>query len=241
MTPKEEERPTSLRTSTRSVVVVRHGERLDYVMRDAGQNWIPTTDRPWDPPLTEHGHPQAKALGAKLPGILKDLRLPCIAAIYSSPFWRCRQTAVGLGNKTDSLKVRVELGLAESMNENWFRSWAAPGTDGSWGYQKQEKPLADLDPSALHPAATEPVQKILDWKLADKDEAIHAHIDSDFVSKTSIDTPYSMHPSNFESMKMQRSRMKDTLELLSTDHPNETIVLVSHGKLHDNELLMGLS
>lgn len=237
MAPKEESRSTTSSNSKRSVVVVvRHGERLDYVMRDAGQNWIPTAERPWDPPLTERGHQQANALGAALPNILNELGLPSIAAIYCSPFWRCCQTAAGLAknqreNSTASaLKVKVEMGLAESMNENWYRSWAVPGTDGSWGYQKQEKPLADLDASTLHPAAAEPVQKVLDWKLGANDETIIAQMDSEYVSKTVLDTPFSMHPPNFESFKMQRSRMQDSLEMLSADHSNETIVLVSHGK-----------
>jgi len=200
-------------------------------MRDAGQNWIPTSDRPWDPPLTVHGQERAKALGEALPGILEELQLPPIAAIYSSPFWRCRQTAVGLAIKTtDELKIKVELGLSESMNENWYRSWAVPGTDGTWGYQKQEVPLAELDVASLHPAATQPAQRVLDWKLSPIDKSIQGKMDGNHTSKSSLDTPYSMHPPNFESFNMQRARMKDTLELLSVDHPNETTVLVSHGK-----------
>ena len=35
------------RRTAAAVVVVRHGERLDYVMRDAGDNWIPTSNQPW--------------------------------------------------------------------------------------------------------------------------------------------------------------------------------------------------
>lgn len=228
MTPKEE-KPSAGQSRNRSVVVVRHGERLDYVLRDAGQNWIPTSDRPWDPPLTENGHQQARALGDALPGILNELQLPPVAAIYTSPFWRCRQTAVGLASD-NGLKIKVELGLSESMNENFFRSWAVPGTDGSWGYQKQEVPLSQLDVATLHPASTQPVQAVLDWRLAPVDETIKEKMDDNHVSKSSLDTPYSLHPPNFESFNMQRNRMKATMELLSDDHPNETIVLVSHGK-----------
>jgi broad specificity phosphatase PhoE len=223
----------------RSVVVVRHGERLDYVMRDNGQNWIPTADRPWDPPLTEQGHEQANALAKALPKILDDLKLPPMAAIYSSPFWRCRQTAAGLiMDSTTNLRVQVELGLAESINENWYRSWAVPGTDGTWGYQKQEIPLTELDASTLHPAAKDSVAKILDWKQAPADDAITAKMDSDHVSKSKIDSVYCMDPPSFESFKMQRSRMYETLELLSSDHNDQTIVLVSHGRCYVGYLLI---
>ena len=217
----------------RSVVVVRHGERLDYVMRDNGRNWIPTSDRPWDPPLTELGHEQANALGQALPQILEDLKLPPIAAIYSSPFWRCRQTARGLiiggGQQVEGRQVQVELGLAESLNENWYRSWAVPGTDGTWGYQKQTIPLEELDASTLHPAAKDSVSKILDWRLAPADDALTAYMDFDHISKSNIDMVYCMDPPVFESYTMQRRRMHETLELLSSHHIDSSIVLVSHG------------
>jgi broad specificity phosphatase PhoE len=218
----------------RSVVVIRHGERLDYVMRDDGRNWIPTSDRPWDPPLTQRGHEQAYALGQALPKILEDLKLPPIAAIYSSPFWRCRQTAAGLllggGQHVDCRRVQVELGLAESMNENWYRSWAVPGTDGTWGYRKQVIPLKEFDASTLHPAAKDSVANILDWRLAPVDDALTAYMDFDHVSKSNIDMLYSMDPPVFESYNMQRRRMHGTLELLSSDHDDSSIVLVSHGR-----------
>jgi broad specificity phosphatase PhoE len=231
----------------KSVVVVRHGERLDYVMRDAGQNWIPTSERPWDPPLTDIGHEQAQALGEALPDLLRGLDLPPIAAIYSSPFYRCRQTAVGLlaattssSNEDQPLRVKVELGLAESLNENWYRSWAVPGTDGSWGFQKKELPLAELDIDPLHPASKQPVQAILDWNQqqggTDESTTISPRMmDQDHRSKTTLDTPYSLHPPKFESMKVQRDRMTQTLHQLSDDHENETIVLVSHGTFVNQE------
>lgn len=214
----------------RSVVVVRHGERLDYIMRDRGENWIPTTDRPWDPPLTEYGHKQAKDLGEALPGMLEELNLPPIAAVYSSPFWRCRQTSAGLATTDSTLKVQVELGLAESMNQNWYRSWALPGTDGTWGYKKQELPLHEIDKSTLHSAATGPIMEVLDWTKGTTDEPTMARMDVDYNSRTQIDRRVSLEPPIFESFKSQRSRMYETLQLLSADHSNETIVLVSHGE-----------
>lgn len=90
-------------------------------------------------------------------------------------------------------------------------------------------PLSQLDVNTLHPACKESLDNILDWKLANLDDATASQMDQDYTSRSSIDRSYSMFPPHFESFKMQRERMKDTLELLSTDHLNETFVLVSHG------------
>ena len=85
----------------KTVIVVRHGERLDYVTRDRGENWIPTSNRPWDPPLTTTGLQQAKSLESALPEILQNLGLsPNLSAVYSSPFYRCIQTASGLSSSS---------------------------------------------------------------------------------------------------------------------------------------------
>ena len=265
------------------VVVVRHGERLDYKLKNTkGINWIPTSKRPWDPPLTKHGVEQAKALGNAIGDILKSHDLPSkISAIYTSPFYRCRQTSAALAmshsrqyqqkqqqqltngiitsngggttSKNDSLQVCVEYGLSESFNENFYRSWSLPDSDSTWGYKRKELPLQVIDPSTLHPISTQPVQQLLQVTMEyngngnDYDENnddndtttvtngdntinIKDWIDTSYISKTNITTPYSLHPPNFESFKMQRQRMEDTLNELSKAHfDNETFVMVSHG------------
>jgi len=132
-----------------AVIVARHGERIDYVLRDADQNWIPTAPRPWDPPLTSRGRMQGRRLGTYLSKVLKEKGLPPVTAIYSSPMVRCCQTAaeaaIGLTTTTtdddggggDSgplpVQVRVEPGLVESMNEDWYRAWCLSDSDGTWG------------------------------------------------------------------------------------------------------------
>lgn len=242
------------------VVVVRHGERLDYTLRAVGQNWVEKEimmlsgdggggGRPWDPPITETGVQQAEALGIAMEKtILKSLSLPPIAAVYSSPFVRCRQTSCAIVSGIEkcrkeqqetnvantALKVKVELGLSESINENWYRSWALPGTDGTWGYRKRDLPNPDLD--SLNPAAKEPVQSILDWKQqrldrndGDDDQLLQRYMDQDHTSQTRLDTPYSYSSSNFESFHVQRDRMAAAMNQLSDQHDGETIVLVSHG------------
>ena len=215
-----------------------------------------------NPPLTDKGLEQAKALGRALPKILQDLNLPSVGAIYSSPFLRCRQTSAGIAssindnseknvdtdnknnnnNNSNFLKVRVEIGLAESMNENFFRSWAVEGTDGSWGYKNKEQPV--LDPSTLHPISKQPVQQtVLNWTeepssfaTCDNEDDNNSNIipnlllDYEYESVTSIEAPYALHPPKFESFKMQRARMANTMKQLAELHSiNETIILVSHG------------
>lgn len=286
------------------VIVVRHGERLDYVERDVyGRNWVQTNKkgRPWDPPLTNVGMRQATDLGVALQRtVLDEWGLPPIGGIYSSPFLRCRQTASGIvkghsgqnkkfgsvdsinNNEEDDntttasssssssssvpqnrqpfsspttsypLLVRVELGLSESINENWYRSWALPESDGTWGYKKKEIPYPESN--TMHPDSIGSIMgtNIMNWKdCPDNDMVQHYHhrdsvptdndnkdgdetvtstiMDYNYQSVTSLGGDFSYHPNRFESKKMQRSRMEETMSVLSDQHIDETIVLVSHG------------
>jgi broad specificity phosphatase PhoE len=215
------------------VVVARHGERLDYVTRDSGGNWVATADHPFNPPLTSHGVQQAMRLGQHLVSELQSLQCPPISLVYSSPLLRCRQTALGavhgLSEAAKSTKatspaaaappppVRVEMGLAESMNEDWFRSWALPGSDGSWGYGG-----GDYDPATIHPMARQPIQSLLtDWKT---DEAL----DHSYESQIDVFTdPYSLSPPLFETGADQCRRMHTVANSLR--QMGTTILFVTHG------------
>jgi broad specificity phosphatase PhoE len=210
------------------VVVARHGERLDYILRDAGKNWVATAERPYDPPLSDHGHGQGATLGRHLHAELVRRRLPPISAIYTSPFLRCRQTAVSayLGiteaaGESEPLpeKVRVEPGLAESINEQWYRSWSLPGSNGTWGFRLNG--FKTYDPDTLHPLAKRPVQPLLEnWK---NDETV----DTSYQPKTAITEPYCFHPTHLETRQDQRRRMVQTLEAVS--ETGKTVMVVSHG------------
>ena len=211
---------------------------------------------------------QAHQLGTALVGrILKDMNLnPKIAAVYSSPFLRCRQTAASIiqgassllpsenadtndGNSVvdydqktiaNQLKVKVEIGLAESINENWYRSWCINGTDGTWGYKRKEIPDLDPDKVSMDPRALQPVAKLLDWKKRPTDAAdgiVNEMMDNNYQSRTSLGGSYSLaggNRPNLESFRTQRDRMAKTMNLLSDEHSldgndDETIVLCSHG------------
>ncbi|KAL0309073.1 UNVERIFIED_CONTAM: hypothetical protein Sradi_5849600 [Sesamum radiatum] len=68
-----------------SVVVMRHGDRLDNFV----PLWAASAPRPWDPPLMEDGKVRAFGTGEKF---RKQLGFP-IHRIFVSPFLRCLQTA----------------------------------------------------------------------------------------------------------------------------------------------------
>lgn len=211
------------------VVVARHGERLDYYYHYNtdesmnGFNWLATAERPFDPPLTDHGKEQAKTLGRHLTSELLQLGLPSISEIYTSPLLRCRQTACGarsgLGGDENAIPVRVEPALVESINECWYRSWALPGSDGSWGYLVNGEDYYDVN--TIHPLAKQPVQTLLEEWTSDE------HIDKSYTSKTSISEPYCFYPRHLETSAQQRQRMKEVVS--SVHQAGKTVLLVSHG------------
>ena len=112
------------------LVVMRHGERLDYTMRDNGDNWTATAERPWDSPLTSVGMQQARLAGSRIKKLLEENGYPPVSLCYSSPTTRCCQTAVFAvstvaGTTEESqesqVKVNIEHGLTESCCEDWYR------------------------------------------------------------------------------------------------------------------------
>jgi len=94
-----------------SVWVIRHGERIDVVEPE----WQLTASRPHDPPLTEHGGRQATATGEHLRELGER-----VDHIYTSPFLRCVQTAALISKQLGGLPLRVEPGLCEWLNGDWY-------------------------------------------------------------------------------------------------------------------------
>ncbi len=225
-------------TSLESIVIVaRHGERLDYVTRDNGGNWVATAERPFDTPLTTHGEQQGFKLGIQLATETKRLGIPPVTEIYASPFLRTRQTAVAASQGLFSagcephIKIKIEPGLAESFNESWYLSWAIPGSDGTWGYRPDGVTRAThvIHPDTLHPSAKVPVKELLQWKhlTSKEDVGLVENIDEAYESKTSVTNPYTFFPKNLESSEDQRKRMLHAVEEVM--EPGKTILLVSHG------------
>ncbi|KAJ3678698.1 hypothetical protein LUZ60_002501 [Juncus effusus] len=110
------------------VVVMRHGDRID----NFDPLWVPNAERPWDPILIEAGKARAQAIGARLSG----LDFP-IHRIFVSPFIRCRQTAVEVVSAFPSIKVAIEYGLSEMLNNQVIHPSVIP-KDGNWFPEKSE-------------------------------------------------------------------------------------------------------
>eukprot|EP00798_Chlamydomonas_sp_ICE-L_P026951 gene26951-34977_t len=89
------------KSTTRSLIVIRHGRRLD----DDQPNWQATAKRPWDVPLAELGREQAAKAG-------QALRELDIAVVVTSPYLRCLQT---------SAAIVKELDLPQG---SWFVDWS---------------------------------------------------------------------------------------------------------------------
>ena len=76
--------------------------------------------------------------------VIHDLDLPGV--VYTSPHIRCGQTVThalkGIvedetttttSSSSAVTSISIELGLVESISEDWYRSWASPGADSTWG------------------------------------------------------------------------------------------------------------
>ena len=76
---------------------------------------------------------QGAALGRSIKRQIEELGLPPITRVVSSPLLRCVQTAAEAARELGIHGVGIERGLFETMGEDWYRSWAVPGADGTWG------------------------------------------------------------------------------------------------------------
>mmetsp|Transcript_63326 Transcript_63326/g.187160 ORF Transcript_63326/g.187160 Transcript_63326/m.187160 type:complete len:317 (-) Transcript_63326:91-1041(-) len=252
------------------LIAARHGERRDYIERDAGGNWIPTTSRPWDPPLSDAGHEQVRELGRRVARSLRQHNLPPVSFVYSSPLLRCCQTAagaiVGLEEEgmTDggrNLKIRIEHGVVESLCEKWYRSWCLPGSDGTWGYCPPQSDLVvrggsaasawTVDVSTINPNAKVPAPELF-LSPSDMEERLKGSCGEKVQTRSDglIDMEYTTPVAplsesfcwgKFESRKMQLARAKNLTDKLAARHPNETILLLSHGSpvTHMFEVISG--
>ncbi len=95
-------------SSSQTVWIARHGNRLDFV----NPNWFNTAKRRYDPPLSDDGFIQAKQLG-------KRLKQENIGHIFASPFLRTIQTASEVAKILD-LPIKLEAGIGEWHNPHWM-------------------------------------------------------------------------------------------------------------------------
>jgi len=97
-----------------TIYVARHGFRMNWVTT----HWKSPTGLPRDPPLAAYGVTQAEDLAKHFASMAPEDRP---TAIYSSPYYRCLQTATPIAEALD-LPLFVEHGVSE-----WY-SPVKPGT-----------------------------------------------------------------------------------------------------------------
>ncbi|GAB5591556.1 hypothetical protein Unana1_06456 [Umbelopsis nana] len=110
-------------TLSKTVFIVRHGERQDHV----DKTWqSDPSDGIRDPPLSEKGEQQSQKTGAYLIDLLreKDIKLENTTVVFvCSPFQRCIDTAVGIARGLQHAKqtfLRLEPAAGEWMTERFF-------------------------------------------------------------------------------------------------------------------------
>ena len=142
----------------RGVFIMRHGEREDYLWKASGRNWQQAHDRPWDTPLTKNGHLQGAAGGRAVAAHCERLGLQPVKHVIVSPLLRCAQTGSAAAKELGIPILSVGVALAETMNEDWYRSWAVPGADSTWGGPPLCRKGVEVARESLHPAALGPAR-----------------------------------------------------------------------------------
>jgi hypothetical protein len=119
-------------------------------------------------------------------------------------------------------EICVEPALTEGMLEHWYRSWAVPGADSTWGgpvHARVGTPLPSDD--LLHPAAHTPAAELL-LTPAEAEAALRAS----GVSRVRVSREYERLPGhlgkrwpNFETEDELAARMHATLTSLAVCAP----------------------
>ncbi len=213
----------------------RHGAREDYDCKSRGENWQLSAEaqqRPWDPPLSAVGITMGVAMGSGLRQHLARLGQPPVTRIVSSPFTRCLQTASAAAPELGISAIAVEPGLGEGMLEHWYRSWAVPGADSTWGgplHARVGEPLPAG--TVLHEAAHVPAHTLL-YGAPEAAAALIAKGVTDVTVDTTYE-PFAQPPeyewASFEDEEALAARMESTMQALARKWPGESILAVSHG------------
>ncbi len=135
------------------VIIARHGARLDQ----ANKQWHFTSPTPYDPPLTYAGWTQARNLGTRIAGIIKEREKETgqededykqqdgnsrkrkrqhKVVIHSSPFLRCIQTSIGISagigqvqTKTTERSLRISVPVHPERFESYQPAESLPLND----------------------------------------------------------------------------------------------------------------
>ena len=224
----------------RSIVLVRHAERVDYAEKALGRNWMATADEPWNTPITHLGKEQATALGQAIRRHCEEAAIPLPTRALSSPMFRCVQTArAALDGMANPLAIGVEPGLTETMCENWYRSWGVPGADSTWGGHPGMQAGVEVPDDQMHPAAVAPSSGVLRACVEELSRHPELRVDAEYEAVVPIDYPpfrsYRFGCHEPESGRGTAAdggldaRLGNVLARELAVDDDETVLLVSHG------------
>eukprot|EP00873_Tetraselmis_striata_P002875 jgi/Tetstr1/423139/TSEL_013908.t1 len=210
------------------LLLVRHGERLDYVQ----SSWLATAPRPWDPPLTETGLDQATKAGRAISSLLREHNLPPVGAAFSSPLTRCVETSLGILSEAGAeCKLRVEPALVETVCKEWYHSWGVPGANAEWGGPPECRVGAVVPEDALNPSVLRPAGELL---LGASDLAAALGTPAEGRLEESY-APYLPRSALTQRWGAEETK-DDTMARLSgfaahaeAEHPDTTVLLCTHG------------
>lgn len=176
---------------------------------------------------------------------------PPVTRVFSSPLVRCVQTAAGVCDSLDdgALLICVEPSLRETAGEDWYRSWAVDGSDGTWGGPQHCR--EGVAPKTLLPEAeVRSSGDRHDWLCADLptliDRLATAEAGTSPTAASRLEAAAGYQPfsfeapmvcedgkghswGQFESEQMQVSRLGRWFDHVAALYPDETVLLVSHG------------
>lgn len=194
-----------------AVLLVRHGERLDYI----DPKWIKAnaTNKPWDPPLSENGSKQAEMLVSGVKSWCSKLGLE-LGAIYSSNMQRCVSTAAPIANAT-GLPIVIKTDLTEWFAQEFYTSWGCADSNGHWASGTPPL-LPELLSTAMLPA-----QEMLG------------------LGEDSLHFKYTWKSP--ESQAAMTDRGVNCVESLCAAHPGKAVLIVTHAGLVEStsQLLTG--
>ena len=226
-----------LRRPPAALCLARHGVREDYAAKARGENWQSNAERPWDPPLTANGVEQGGKLGSGIRGHLRRMGRRPITKIISSPLLRCVQTAAAAAEQLGVGEICVEPELTEGMLEAWYRSWAVPGADSTWGGPQHSRVGTPFPAHTdVHPLAHRPGEALL-FTPEMAAEALTSMGVRVGVSRTYEPIQRRLNCSkrlnwrwrDFETDESLAERMGTALNAIASKYPGESILCCSHG------------
>ncbi|KAK9076491.1 hypothetical protein SSX86_004825 [Deinandra increscens subsp. villosa] len=190
-----------------NVVVMRHGDRID----NFEPLWTEKADRPWDPPLVLDGKVRAFCTGKKF---ISNLGFP-IHRVYVSPFLRCLQTASEVIHAlcaVDDCVTRMSSADGVSIDPSKLKASVEYG-------------LCEMLNKRAIRAENAPKDGNFGFNISECEAVLpEGTVDS------TVERVYKELPKWEESSEDARDRYKNIIKILADKHPNENLLLVTHGE-----------